>query len=196
MCDILVLTSALAYAAHHLRPHSIPIDHPNLGFSLPCTQFALSITLPIRGPLEAALNNETATYMVLQVEEVKPPEHGVDEDNVPTFGIGDILANVIAPIFSSYYERQKDWLKSNVSDDPARWPMLLQFSRVARNAAVHFGEITISNKNAKPVSWRGLTYGPENNGRKIHTVDMNTGDFIALMVEMNEELTALGAPHL
>lgn len=191
MNEILVLTSALSYSMLTLTEAAKPAVDPNLCFNLPCARYTFSINVPIFGPIEGILKNETVTEMTLQAKVMPPAEEGTTRVQ-----LGNILLNIVGPIFCNYYERQAEWLKANVDQSPQNWPGLLNFARVVRNAVVHFGRIRIDNPNAQAVSWRGVSYGPSDNGREIYVHDLNTGDFIALMVEIDHEMNALGAPAL
>lgn len=191
MADINVLTSALAYSMLALSTGSIPAHDPYLGFSLPCVRLPLSVKLPLFGPLEGIQKNETVDGITFQFEAASDVPSMA---NAPQYEVGNTLMHIIGPTFTNFYERQAEWLADNVSTDPNQWPMLFRFARVIRNAVVHFGVVTIRNANSQPVSWSGLTYSPADNGRAIYVNDMNTGDFIALMVEIDRAMDELGAP--
>jgi len=64
----------------------------------------------------------------------------------------------------------------------------LNFGRVVRNAFAHGGLINIENPNSQPVSWRGLTYGPQHHGRQILYTDVTPVEVIFLMDEMDKLL--------
>lgn len=192
MSDIVAVTSALSYSVIAVASGSVPERNPHLGFFLPCVQFPCRFTLPIYGPIEGILKGETVTDMTIQFLD----HHQDKEVGGADLEIGNVLSNVIGAIFASYYERQAEWLESNVSGDKAQWPMILQFSRVIRNAVVHLGVIDLRNPKSRPVTWRNLTYSYPDNGRQIHPQDLNTGDFIALMIEIDEEMNNLNAPAL
>lgn len=75
------------------------------------------------------------------------------------------------------------------------WHPTLNFCRVVRNAAAH-GSINFRNPRAPSVVWRGLSFGPADNGRQIIGGELRVGDIIGPMFEANEELDRMGAPIL
>lgn len=52
----------------------------------------------------------------------------------------------------------------------------------------HGSRIKIDNVKAAPVSWKGLSYGPEQNGREIFGTDIEVGDLLMLMILMSADL--------
>ena len=107
--------------------------------------------------------------------------------------IGD---TIIAPIFLMFFEPYNDWLDDTYGRGSApTWPPVLNFARVLRNSIAHNG-IHFRNPEAPPVSWRTLSYGPANEGKKIIGRDMSLGDVLGLMFEADEALRALNAPIL
>ncbi|WP_342648243.1 hypothetical protein [Mucilaginibacter sp. CSA2-8R] len=79
------------------------------------------------------------------------------------------IRKVMAGCYLSYYEKIKDMVVGRYGSDPLHWPPPLQFARVVRNAFAHHSIITIKNPNVPPVTWRHLTYGPQDNGKNIFT---------------------------
>lgn len=123
-------------------------------------------------------------------------------DKLPPFvpageakGSGWISSLMIAALFSSYAEKANDWVRTLHGTDYANWPPVSNFARVIRNAIVHSQKVNMANPNAAAVSWRGHTISHADNGRKIiATGEYSGGDFIVLMLDLEDELNALGAP--
>ena len=108
--------------------------------------------------------------------------------------IHDLLTKLLIAFLVEFFENYRAWLDKTVqANTPAEWPNVWQFARVVRNAAAH-NTVNITNPNFKPVSWYSLTYGLEQNGRVILGPDLAPADIIILIIEMDEALTALGAP--
>ena len=78
---------------------------------------------------------------------------------------------------------------------PGSYP-LWDFGRVVRNAFVHDGKIDIRKPRDEPVSWRGITYGPADNGRQVLGHDLAAVELVMLMREMDDvgQSSPRGAP--
>lgn len=100
---------------------------------------------------------------------------------------------ILKPFFVEFYEDYIDWLRVNLKNDHTKWPVVWQFGRIVRNASSH-NRVFISDQKFSPVSWHGLTYGPNENGREIFGTDLEIGDLIILMCEMSDELDRLNVP--
>ena len=100
--------------------------------------------------------------------------------------------HLISPFFGGYFETYKPWLKHNVSTDVYQWPAVWNFARVVRNATFHEGRISWDNVNAPAVSWEGIEYSSEDNGREVIGSHLTLGDLLILMLEMDKELHRLG----
>jgi hypothetical protein len=110
-------------------------------------------------------------------------------------GVHSVSERLTCAIFSVFAERVCDWVRHNHDGDTKNWPPNINFGRVVRNAIVHGGKINFTNPNADPVSWRGLTFSPADNGIvAVNAGLLSGGDLIVLMLEMELELNALGAP--
>lgn len=104
-----------------------------------------------------------------------------------------VFANIAASALVKFYEDFRPWLTAKLGSEHNKLPTAWRFARIVRNAASH-GGVSINDKTFQPVSWKGLTYGPDNNGRQILGGDLSCGDLFVLMLEMNDELDQLGAP--
>ena len=65
-----------------------------------------------------------------------------------------------------------------------------QMSWALRNAASHGGK-AFEKATQKPVSWRGLTFGPSDEPAKSLLAIVNGGDILILMLEMEEARTGV-----
>lgn len=101
-----------------------------------------------------------------------------------------LRAGIIGSAFLAYYESQKDTMESLFTSTTANWPPELNFARAVRNAAAHGGRIHFTNMNASSVTWRGITFGPSDNGREIFVGggDMDIGSIILLFEDMDKTL--------
>ena len=118
-----------------------------------------------------------------------------EPDGPSIHGVQSLSERLTCAIYSVFAEGLCDWVKSNHDGDAKNWPPIINFGRVVRNAIVHGGKINFTNPNADPVHWRGLTFSPADNGTvAINAGLLSGGDLILLMLEMELELNALGAP--
>jgi hypothetical protein len=191
--DLLIIIAAIAHASSFMvggKTHTH--KSPNMRVH---TRFGYGFGLPLRGPLESALHNVLPGMIEIGV--ITDAEH-LDKPlldvKLETAGLHNTMATVTTPIFLMFFERYSDWLTLTYGD-AAGWPATLNFARVIRNAAAH-GKINIRNKEAVPVTWRGMQYGPADNGRQIIGTDLKLGEIIALMLDANEELDKLSVPVL
>lgn len=186
---LLIVNAAIAKA--FTITAGIPLDW-NVGdyANFQSTQFPqLEVRLPLVGPIEEAIIDRVPNSLEIAVGP------STDPASPRTIGSHQRLFNsIIAPVFVEFFEGNTLWLSENVNSDKSKWPEILSFARVVRNAISHSGNITIDNANAIPVSWYRLTYGPEQNKRKIIGMDLTFADLLVLMLEVSEALDQLGCP--
>jgi len=106
---------------------------------------------------------------------------------------------MVAALFVYHFEMCHFWLKANNKSDTTHWAMPLKFGRVVRNALAHGGQIEITPRQNQPVpapvTWCSLTYSMADNGKMILGTDIYGADLISLMIEVDDEIVLLGAPH-
>ena len=90
-------------------------------------------------------------------------------------------------MFVNYFERYRSNIEHIYGNHTSRWPMEWNFARVVRNSVAHSGCIYFRSPSASPVSWRGLTYSPSDNGRNVLFDDLWCGDLIYLMMDMDAQ---------
>lgn len=98
-----------------------------------------------------------------------------------------MMAPALFASFVHYYESAVDDMGVAHGTDPTAWPGVLRFGWAVRNAFAHDGKILFKNPNAAPATWRGLTFGPQDNGRQILYTDLMPADIVILMDEMDRE---------
>jgi len=108
-------------------------------------------------------------------------------------GFQRVFLSVITPLYVEFYEGVRPWLEQNVGDS-SKWPCVLDFGRVVRNACSHGGNLSLSKASSRPVSWRSLQYDPTQHGKPIIGTDLGFADLLILMIEMSDELDSLGCP--
>jgi hypothetical protein len=187
----LIIFSAVAHAA------SLMVDGKTHRTERPAARmqtyrYSYAFALPLRGPLEFALSNQRPDC--IQIGMTSDTDSEVQDAKIHTAGLHPSMNGVIGAVFLMFFERYNEWLKSNCGD-PVNWPEPLNFCRIVRNAVAH-GGIHFDNARAPTVAWRGLSYGPAQNGRQIIGADILAGDLLGLMFEANDQLDRMGAPVL
>jgi hypothetical protein len=151
----------------------------NMDLHIPMWEFAAS---PLTGVFPQS-------FCIFTQEKVPEP------DGPSIHGVQSVSERLTCAIFSVFAEGVCGWVRRNHGGDTKNWPPTITFGRVMRNAIVHRGKINFTNPNADPVSWRGLTFSPADNGTvAINAGLLSGGDLIVLMLEMELELNTLGAP--
>jgi hypothetical protein len=140
----------------------------------------------ILGKVANAEPVDSITYVAYEktLESISDVPNAIILENQDTFYF---IRKVIAGCYLSYYEEIKDTILNLYGPDPLQWPPQLQFARIVRNAFAHHSIITIRNLNVPPVTWRHLSYGPQDNGRNIFT-DLFVVELIDLFKDIEPTL--------
>jgi hypothetical protein len=88
----------------------------------------------------------------------------------------------------NYFEREGPQIAAKHGGDTTLWPADWNFARIVRNSVAHKNEVFFNNLHAAPVTWRGLTYSPADNGRKVLNGDLWAADLIYLMTDLDAYL--------
>lgn len=155
-------------------------------------RLGINIVVPSLSVFGASARHEESPEVWIKLTRAGKPQlsPGFEERSSPEFF--GMLEDSTTAQFVIYYERYIDWVKSQVSFDIRRLPPAWAFGRVIRNALVHDGIVSIDDKNFAPVQWRGLTYGPVENGRYIMHNDLEVPDVYLLLIDMDAELQGAG----
>ncbi len=189
--DLFVITASIAKAFNLTAGASVTYaigDHANFE----CAQFDLEARLPLVGPIELVLQNLKPNSIAIGFE-----KNTIQSDaSTPAQGasISTVLTHVISPIFTSFYEDHVPWFLANVEGDKSKWPSPWGFGRLIRNAMSHGGALNIDNPNAPIIAWYGLSYGPNDNGKRVIGTDLSFADLLILMIEMSDDLDKRSCP--
>ena len=116
---------------------------------------------------------EAVTFLV---ESIRPEARTIwDEKDGP-----NVEGMLLRGAFVQYFESVRNQTGIDATSDSWR------FGRIVRNAFVHDGRIRIDDPQATPASWRGITYGPRDNGRQILGLDIAAVEVVLLMRDMDE----------
>ncbi len=155
-----------------------------------CNQFDRCVVFPFAGPIEEMLTNTIPDFLEFRIDE---QPRGADR-NLGEWPQETMWTKVILPFFVQFFEDRRPWLAVNINNQFTQWPNVWQFARIVRNAAAHGGQVNIDDLSFVPVTWHTLTYGPDQNGRKIFGEDLSLADVFILMLEMNNSLNVLSCP--
>jgi hypothetical protein len=91
-------------------------------------------------------------------------------------GFGRLHALLMQAAFVHFFEIARDEVEDNHGNDPQTWRSPLNFARIVRDAFAHGNSLDVRNPNAAPVCWKGLCYGPADNGRQVAYSDLAAAD--------------------
>lgn len=191
--DICIATDAISVAAHHHLKLPVPIDGH---LAIECKQIPMNVRLPLSGPVQCALSGTLPKSIELYFHLLPPapPQYSNTSG-----GFTGTMNSLYSATLVNLYERNKAFLtKYHGGKKPKEWGDFWRFVWVVRNSCAH-GKLALYDTEVAPVEWRGLKYypAPEDTTKARHVViggDLSFGDLLVLMVEMSEELDAIGAP--
>jgi hypothetical protein len=187
--DIVVAHAMFGRAMDHLYGHRHPPEQP-LPVCLVCNTDPMAVVFDVRGSFESAVSGDDPPWIMAkvipQIRVFMPP------DAKEVKGLQGHNDGLIYGLFVLHCEAALQWVRTRFPNYNS-WPPVANFVRVVRNALVHGGKINIDSPTAPSVEWRGIKYGPGSKGKLIKP-DLNYGDLMVLLFELNEELNQLGAP--
>lgn len=143
------------------------------------------ISIPEAMVLPLVSRNVEPSEVVLWFVNNKMPPHIAANPEVIT-SLQKPFDFALSAVFGNFYEAHKHLLPS----DHTLWP-ITDFGRVLRNAMAHGGNIFFDKPTRRSVAWRSIRYAHADNGRSLAD-DLSFADLIFLMMEMSEEMDALG----
>lgn len=180
---LLILTESLAVAASWQSQRNVCFQ-PGDVIALECRHLAGSVVhLPLFGPVATAMSDKLPS--IIQVSLKKTSSTPVY--STWTGGLSGTIEAVFQPFFVNFYERNAAEISSKFGKIDLCGPPVWQMAWVIRNALSHNGCIHFSKPNHKPVSWRGLTLAPSDNGKKLFHNLISAGDLVVMMLEMEEQ---------
>jgi hypothetical protein len=93
--------------------------------------------------------------------------------------------------FVRYYESMADQIADAYGSRAQwqRWPPVLRFGKIVRDAFAHNGLVHINGQNPPPSTvWWGVDYGPSQNGQRVLYGDLALADLVVLMEEMDDAI--------
>lgn len=141
------------------------------------------VRMPLAGPIAVALAGRKPDVIELAVVPGRDRERGYA---YKTSGLVALLDSLFQPFIVNYYERWVDDIRSRVSTDRTSWPASWQMGWMIRNAVSHGGNVHFRHQSQQPVSWRGLTVSPADQGKQVLGHFINQGDLLVLLIDMEE----------
>jgi hypothetical protein len=105
-------------------------------------------------------------------------------DGPETSGMRRTIGTIVQSTFITCFEKGRPALESLVGTDIAMWNSEWNLARVVRNAFAHGNSINFMNANADPVTWRQISYSPNDNGRQVMHQDLGVADIVVLLEEL------------
>lgn len=165
------------------------VGDQNAGFT--CQAADMDLMAPIKR-FDAVLASGKLPHLIALIS---GPRTAKPEEAQRLPGVESVFSRIVAAIFANYAASANDWVRANVSTNVQQWPPISNFARVVRNAIVHGGTINIESQNAAAVSWKSISFDHSDFGRPvIGAGTLSLGDLIVLMLDLDMELDALGAP--
>jgi hypothetical protein len=102
-----------------------------------------------------------------------------------TGSIADSFEGLAQAMFTRYYENNLDTIvQQHGTRRTGRWPIVLQFAAVVRDAMSHGGKIHMRSP-VRPATYFGLTYSSSDNGNKVLHNELTCADIFYLMLDMD-----------
>ncbi|HRO25350.1 MAG TPA: hypothetical protein PLR07_13765 [Promineifilum sp.] len=192
ICQLSLLIEAYLLAAHQTASKAGPAPAHMVFAS---RAIDMQISLPLGGHVAAAARGlYLDNIQFLITSGLEPPDEilAVYSATVALPVFGSIVGNQ----FLLFFQEHLGWLRSNYGHDYSKWPETINFARLIRNAVSHGGYVEITNKNSKPICWRGLTLSPADTGKHIIGSLLSVPDIMLLMIDTAELLDQAQAPSL
>lgn len=137
-------------------------------------------------PLLSAIAAQSWPTSIRMIASAMPQPTSATRTTTPD-GIQRLTGSIHAHAFLTYYENARHEMDARYGTDPERWPEVLKFARMTRNAFGHGGTLDIRNPRATG-AWRGLTLSHANNGEQMLYNHIASGDVVLLMLDIEDLL--------
>lgn len=141
------------------------------------------LRLPLHGPVPAAIAGRKPDVVELTLVPGRDIERTY---TVNTGGFASYIDSLFVPFVVTYFQRYRATVERKFKPDRTHWPASWQMGWAVRNAASH-GGIAFERRNQRPVSWRGLTFGPADEPAKSLSKLLNGADLLLLLLDMDRD---------
>ncbi len=149
------------------------------------------VRLPLVGPIQAALANRLPDVIEITLVSGRDKEQQLSHY---TSGFQRFVDSIFLPFMVAYHERHRDEIEKQYPAGRTAWPSAWQMSWAIRNAASHNGRV-FEKPTQQSISWRGLTFSPNDEPTTTLLGLVNGGDLLALMIEMEEARTGVALKY-
>jgi hypothetical protein len=158
-----------------------------------CLAANMGLELSLSGFKHAAMTGDMPDE--IQVFTVPKPPPPLPPEAQHVAGATSLSVRLMSAAFAVAADRMVEWVEKNVTTDRHKFPPIINFGRVIRNAIVHGHTVNIRSPKAPTVTWRGLEISDKDFGRELFNGSLiSGGDLVLLLMEMEAELNELGAP--
>jgi hypothetical protein len=179
---ILIAVASLATAAaYHVEGHA-KFD-PGDYLTVEGRHLEARLRLPIHGPVQAAIAGRKPDLIELTLVPGRDAERPYE---INSNGFSTYVNNLFFPFLVSYFQRFRASVEQKFKPDRTHWPASWQLGWAVRNATSHSG-VAFERPVQKPVSWRGLTFGPADEPAKSLLTLMNGADLLVLLLDMDRD---------
>jgi hypothetical protein len=141
------------------------------------------LRLPLHGPIPAAIAGRRPDVIELTLVPGRDAERTFA---VKTSGFARYVDALFVPFVVTYFQRYRAAVERKFKSDRTQWPASWQMGWAVRNAASH-GGIAFERPSQRPVSWRGLTFGPADEPAKSLSMLLNGADLLLLLLDMDRD---------
>jgi hypothetical protein len=135
--------------------------------------------------LDPISRNQWPEQLVIEEEPVNEP---LKDPNAMATGRMGFTWALMGQAYMTFYERLLESIEEREGRDWSRWSTeVWKFGYQVRNAVAHSGEIHFANPKAPAVTWRGVTYSPSDNGRKVFA-ELGVVELLLLMDELDSSI--------
>ena len=125
-----------------------------------------SISIPISGPIETALQNKKPDIIELQIKETDSFIGG----DIYVHVIKHVFNFIIAPLIVSFYENNFAKARAKFGSDFSTWKSSWQMGWVTRNALSHNKCIFFKNLAHNPITWNNVSISPANQNTPLENL--------------------------
>jgi len=182
-CSIAGLTTALCAF------HNGNIDNLDKQYTtIEARTLPFNMRFPFLGPLKHLLDKTPISAIEITINDEAEPKKPYEKHS-----LGVALDSMIKPIFVDYYEENSSVVKQEHGEDTAQWSDVWRFAWMVRNSISHGGIVHFRDVNKPPVSWRELSFSPDDNQKQIALIGehLTTVDLFILTMDMENNLIEL-----
>lgn len=188
---IVIFIDTFGVAFQSLRGASVTVEEPVA--RLVSKAYPLDVLVRVYSAVVYLVNNKEIDTIELWLSEKTPsPPY---THNVPA--TSPIFADLIGLAYVKFYEAYLPFIQTKYSSHAKNWPSIFQFAWLLRNAIVHHeGRVNFKNPNFPPITWRGMTYSPQDKGKEMIGAHFHAADCIIFLIELSAQLDTDDAPKV